>query len=113
MKGKGDPTEYFNEATMNVWQVLVRGTVKPDGTLELIEAPNLPPGPVEVLIRNQVTGEEGKESWWEFLERNRAELVSAGHGFRDKEAIDADLASRRSSDESRRQSLKRLQKPDA
>jgi hypothetical protein len=32
-------------------QALVRGTLKPGGSLELEEWPDLPAGPVEVIIR--------------------------------------------------------------
>ena len=38
---------------MNASQVLVRGTIKQDGALELAETLQLPPGPVEVLVRVQ------------------------------------------------------------
>jgi hypothetical protein len=36
---------------MNPAQVLIQGTLNPDGTLTLAQAPELPAGPVEVLIR--------------------------------------------------------------
>ena len=32
--------------------VVVRGTLKPDGSLELDSPPNLPAGPVEVVLRS-------------------------------------------------------------
>jgi hypothetical protein len=75
---------------MNASQVLVRGRLKPDGTLELDETPALPAGPVEVLIRLQPPAHEGAETWWEYLQRSRAELLAQGQTFRRKEEIDAD-----------------------
>jgi hypothetical protein len=91
---------------MSAFQVAVHGTLKPDGTLELSEAPQLPPGPVDVLIRAQSTPIEGAESWWEYLQCGRAELLAQGQTMRGKEAIDADLARRRSEDENRRRKLR-------
>src|SRR5947209_5253998 len=64
--------------SMNASQILVAGTLKPDGTLELRERPMLPPGPVEVLIRAQPAPAEGGETWWEYLQAARAELLAQG-----------------------------------
>ena len=61
---------------MNAFQIAIDGTLKPDGTLELNEIPNLAPGPVDVLIRKQIAPTGTSESWWEFLERGRAELLA-------------------------------------
>jgi hypothetical protein len=81
---------------MNAFQIAIDGTLKPDGTLELNEIPNLAPGPVDVLIRKQIAPAGKCESWWEFLERGRAELLAQGQTMRTKEEIDAELARSRS-----------------
>ncbi len=94
---------------MNATQILTSGTLKPDGTLELNEKPALAPGPVQVLIRAQPKMDGGSESWWEFLQRSRAELLAEGYAFRSKEEIDADLSERRNADERRLQSIQNLQ----
>jgi hypothetical protein len=38
---------------MSVTEVVVEGTLKPDGTLELDHKPNLPPGRVQVMLRQE------------------------------------------------------------
>jgi hypothetical protein len=50
------------EVAMNAVQVLVKGTLKSDGTVELSEIPTLPAGPVEVLIRMQPSATESGET---------------------------------------------------
>lgn len=84
-------------------QVIIRGTLRKDGTVELAEWPGLPPGPVEVTLRSvpaeQPSAAGAREDWWQYLQRARAELESAGHPFRSKEEIDADLEDLRSGDE--------------
>jgi 4-hydroxy-2-oxoheptanedioate aldolase len=52
----------------------------------------------------------GKEDWWQFLQRTRAELERTGHQFRSKEDIDAEIDSLRSGDE-RIDDLRRQMKP--
>ena len=36
---------------MSLHEIVVEGTLKPDGTLELDQKPNLPPGRVQVVLR--------------------------------------------------------------
>jgi hypothetical protein len=95
---------------MKTTQVFVKGILKPDGSLELKEIPQLPPGPVELLIRTTSETAEN-ETWWEFLERGRAELLAQGYTFRTKEEIDADLAQRKEREAARRQSIERAHSP--
>lgn len=75
---------------MNEASNIVRGVLKPDGTLELDERPSLPAGRVEVTIRPLEKQGEA-EDWWTYMQRARAELEAAGLGFRTKEEIDADM----------------------
>ena len=96
---------------MNATQVLVQGTLRPDGTLELIETPALPAGPVEVLIRAQPLANGTVETWWQYLQHARAELLAQGHTFREREEIDAERTRPRQGDEARRRALDRLQTP--
>ncbi|HKI33500.1 MAG TPA: hypothetical protein VKA46_16720 [Gemmataceae bacterium] len=94
---------------MNPAQVLTQGILKPDGTLVLEEPPSLPAGPVEVLIRALPEAAPAAETWWEYLQRSRAEMLAQGHTFRTREEIDADRARVQASDEERRQARQRLQ----
>jgi hypothetical protein len=79
-------------------QSVLHGTLKPDGTLELAERPSLPVGPVEVVLRPLPGLQVESEDWWQHLQHARAELRAAGHCFRSKEAIDAEIAELRSDD---------------
>jgi hypothetical protein len=38
---------------MSLTETVIAGTLKPDGTLELDEKPNLPPGRVKVVLRQE------------------------------------------------------------
>ena len=84
---------------MSTEQVVVHGTLKPDGTLELLEKPAIPVGPVEIVIRALRVGRAGEEDWWQFLQRVRGELEAAGHQFSTGEEINAHLEDLRSGDE--------------
>jgi hypothetical protein len=84
---------------MTPTQLILHGDLKADGTLELFERPALPVGPVEILIRPLQTSRPASEDWWQYLQKARAELQSAGHSFRSKEDIDAEITELRSGDE--------------
>jgi hypothetical protein len=83
---------------MSTLQVVIRGTLTPDGSLELAERPSLPSGPVEVIIRSLPTAETKGKDFLQYLQRARAELEAAGAGFRTKEQIDTELEELRSGD---------------
>lgn len=70
-------------------QVVVRGTVTADGTLELAGPVGLPPGPVEVHVTpaKPATGEDLTT----LLTRIRTEQKARGHIPRTAEEIDADI----------------------
>jgi hypothetical protein len=99
------------EEGMNAAQVLVHGTLKPDGTLELQDTPSLPAGPVEVLIRAVPAIGPPTETWLQFLQRGRAELLAQGEVFRSKEDIDAEFARERLRDDEAEGDMERLQSP--
>jgi hypothetical protein len=71
-------------------QITIHGMVRPDGSLELTGLPALPAGPVEIVIRSAPSRPDSVD-WWSFLQRARGELESAGHTFRTKEDIDAEI----------------------
>jgi hypothetical protein len=77
---------------MSTETVVVRGSLGADGTLTLDNKPCLPPGPVEVTLRPLAPNRAESGGWLGYLRQARAELEAAGHPFRTKEAIDADLA---------------------
>jgi hypothetical protein len=63
-------------------QVIVRGILKPDGRLELDSPPNLPAGPVEVVLHSLSSPAQSREDWWQYLQRVRAELEAAVGPYR-------------------------------
>jgi hypothetical protein len=91
---------------MHALQVLIPGTLKPDGTLELDVKPALPAGPVEVLIRAQPPSNGGADTWWEYLQYARAQMLAQDHAFRTKDQIDADRARLRQQDDARHEGLR-------
>ncbi len=77
------------------------GLLKPDGTLELDEAPRLPAGRVEVVLYLLPVSESESDrgDWWDYLQRARAEAESSGTRFRTQGEIEADRAAFREGDE--------------
>ena len=70
---------------MSTDQVVVKGTLKPDGTLELDDKPALPPGRVQVTVQPEVPVQ--KEDTWDVLQRIWAERKARGTPSRTREEI--------------------------
>ena len=83
---------------MQVSEAMVRGTLKADGSLELAEKPDLPPGPVQVLLRTVPPDTPPQDSWWEYLQQARKQIENSGRGLRSREEIDAEIEDLRSED---------------
>jgi hypothetical protein len=71
------------------------GVIRADGTLELEQKLAVPPGRVKVRVESMETPVMPTETLVEFVQRSRRELAAAGHKFRTKEEIDAELAEMR------------------
>ena len=56
-------------------EVVVEGTLKSDGTLQLDSKPNLSPGRVTVILRPAAEPAPTQEGWWPYMQRVRAERV--------------------------------------
>ena len=61
-------------------EIIVHGTVKPDGTLELDQNPSLSPGRVTVILRQEPESPPS-EGWWPYMQRVRSEREAAGYHF--------------------------------
>jgi len=74
---------------MNSPDVIIQGTIKPDGTLELDMKPGLAPGRVTVVFRPEaeIAGTQG--DWWQFMQESRRSLETAGSGFMYEEEVQA------------------------
>ena len=84
---------------MGAAPVVVNGSVKADGSLELDEKVRLPAGRVQVTVWPVVGLAPGQENWWECLLRGRAELEASGHHFRTTEEIEAEREDFRAGDD--------------
>jgi len=80
-------------ATTN--EIVLRGILRPDGTVELTEKPALAAGPVEVILRPI------KPSLIETLEQIDREQQARGFKGRSGAEIDADLEAIRADDDER------------
>lgn len=73
-------------------EVVLQGILKPDGTLELDAKPNLSPGRVTVVLRQESESAQPLESWWQFMQRARRELEESGATFMNEEQVNAHIA---------------------
>ena len=86
----------------------VLGTVRADGTLELDEKLNVSPGRVKVRVEAVPEAiVKPTEGLVEFVDRVRREMEAAGHKFRTKEEIDAEIEELRNEWEERLDELDR------
>jgi hypothetical protein len=85
-----------------VTEVVVQGTVKPDGTLELNQPVNLPPGEVRVIVQAMT---HSSENVLTVMERIWAERKAKGMQGRSGEQVDADIQSTRDEWEDRQGEL--------
>ena len=72
---------------MSLSEVVVEGTIRLDGTLELDHKPNLGPGRVTVVLQRTSATILPQEDWWQFMQRSRKELEAAGSRFLNDEEI--------------------------
>src|SRR5688572_8913979 len=91
---------------MSTEGVVLRGTLRPDGTLELAGAVGLPPGPVEVTVR--AAPDPAGERLPALLARIRAGQRARGHVPRTAEEIDAEIRRLRDESEEELQAIERL-----
>jgi hypothetical protein len=84
-----EPARKEQEKAMSLSEVVIEGTLKPDGTLELDQKPNLSPGRVTVVLRQGSEAAPPEENWWQFLQRIRAEREASGYPFMNEEELKA------------------------
>lgn len=75
---------------MNQSQVVIHGTLRADGTLQLDEKPNLPPGRIRITMTT-MTESPTAEDAWSVLQRIWQERDSLGMKGRTGEAIVAEI----------------------
>jgi hypothetical protein len=99
----------LRSADVNVTQLVMHGTVKPDGTLELEGKTNLPPGRVKVTLNVIPEAAQTKEDVWTVLERIWEERKVLGMPARTREEIDAEINALRDELEERMDQLQAIQ----
>jgi len=93
---------------MSATHVVVEGTLKPDGSLELDSKLDLPPGRVQLIV--QPLPELPKDDpFWQMMEGIWAAQKARGHVPRTKEEIDAEIGALRDESEGEMQAVERLQ----
>jgi hypothetical protein len=98
-------------------EIIVEGTLKPDGTLELDRKPNLSPGRVRVILRPAAvqTSPPLQEDWFQFLQNARKRMEEAGCYFMDEREMQAHIEWLREEDridELLREADEQRQKPE-
>ena len=93
---------------MSETQVVVDGTLRPDGTLVLDERPNLQPGRVRVTMQAVPASAGPEDGFMARMERVWAEQAARGHVPRTREEIDAEINALRDEAEEEMQAVERL-----
>jgi hypothetical protein len=89
-------------------EVVIEGTIKPDGTLELDQKPNLAPGRVQVIVQALPDLPEG-DPFWDMLKSIWAEQKARGHVPRSVEDVEAERREMREGWARRQEAIERLQ----
>lgn len=77
--------------TMSLSEVVIEGTLKPDGTLELDQKPSLSPGRVTVVLRQESESSPPNEDWFQHLQRIGAEREASGYPFMNEAEANAHI----------------------
>ena len=86
---------------------VVQGTLKPDGTLELDEKINLPPGRVQVVVVQPLPADQ-KDPFWQRMEAIWAEQKARGHVPRSAKEIEAEREKMREESEEEMREIERI-----
>ena len=77
---------------MSLLEVVMEGTLKPDGTLVLDQKPSLAPGRVKVILqRSSEPKLPLQEGWWQFMQRARKQLEESGAAFMNDEELQSHI----------------------
>jgi hypothetical protein len=73
---------------MSLSEVVIDGTLKADGTLELDKKPSLSPGRVTVVLRQQSPlAPPPGEDWFQFMQHARQKMAEAGCRFLNEKEV--------------------------
>ena len=83
---------------MSLAEVVVEGTLQPDGSLDLDSKPELTAGRVRVSLQKLST-EMPAEDWWQYMQRTRRELEQSNHPMMSDEEAQTCIDSMRADDD--------------
>jgi hypothetical protein len=84
---------------MSLSEIVIEGTLKPDGTLELDQKPSLSPGRVTVVLRQEsASPQQPQEDWFQFMQNARSKMEEAGCHFMDENEVQAHIEGLREGD---------------
>jgi hypothetical protein len=92
--------------TMGVGEVVIEGTLKPDGTLELDQKPSLPPGRVKVILQPAPAGTPPQRGLADVIDEIRQGQQARGFQGRSAEELEAALNEGEEEYENRMQGLR-------
>jgi len=86
---------------MSLHEVMIEGTLQSDGTLQLDVKPNLSPGRVTLVLRQESESTAPlQEDWFEFMRNARKKMEDAGCHFMDEKEVQAHIEWLREGDRS-------------
>ncbi len=91
---------------MSTQPVILHGQIRPDGTLQVEEKVNLPPGPVSVTVQSVPAA--ARKRTIQVLEEIWAAREARGIVGRSKEEIDAEINAMRDEDEKRMKEIETI-----
>src|SRR5436305_8074294 len=94
--------------TMSLSEVVVEGTLKPDGTLELDQKPNRAPGRVQVIMQALPQLPDG-DPFWDMMKSIWVGQKARGHVPRSVEEVEAERRETREGWARRQEAIARLQ----
>lgn len=74
---------------MSLTEIVVAGTLNPDGTLELDQKPDMAPGRVTVVLRQETEATLPHEDWFQYMQSARKRMEEAGCHFMDEQEMQA------------------------
>jgi hypothetical protein len=84
---------------MSLTQVVVEGTLKSDGTLELDQKPSLSPGRVQVIVKPLTTSPTGHRGLVEVMDEIRQSQRARGYQGRTLQEMQGEEKARQEEDE--------------
>jgi hypothetical protein len=100
------------EQAMSITETVIEGTIQADGTLVLDEKPNLPPGRVTLVVRQETRSEPPQllgDDFFQMMEEIWAGQNARGHVPRTEAEVEAERRERLAGWAKRQQAIEQLQ----